>query len=42
LNRPAACIMRRNTVKLLITASPDDELADIGDRYLIAVCRPSK
>ena len=38
LNRAGACTMRRNMVKLMLISS-DEELADLGYRYLIPFCR---
>ena len=39
LNRPTACVLRRQVIKLILHAASDQELEDLGYRYLIPLCR---
>ena len=39
LNRADACVLRKTTVRLMLLTSVAEDLADLGYRYLIPLCR---
>lgn len=41
LNRIGACEGRRQMVRLILAAVSDEDLANVGCRYLIPLCRPA-